>query len=158
MYDLSVSAVRHNGIVEVTINGFLANSYFVANIIGTYPGTIFHIVDPGYAEVFIEEKKRPGTIVCTQSMVPWTVTTSFTDAAHDTVAIMINDEKQVMADIIDEPSEFNVYGISGFAGNIACRIVPVGAFGIADRLFGPASREECEAWMSNNCGSSNGRE
>jgi hypothetical protein len=157
MYDISASAVRHNGIVEVTINGLLANGCVEAKITGTYPGSVFHIADPGYAEVYIEEKIRPGEMFCTQALVPWTSSVSFEDETHDSVAIIVNNEKQVTVDVIDEPSQFNVCGISGVVGNFSCRVVPEGSLlcrGQFRKLFGPASREECEAWMINHCGES----
>ena len=55
MYDLTVSAIRKNGVIQVTLNGFLANSCWEASITSTFPGTIEHDVDPGHAEVYIEE-------------------------------------------------------------------------------------------------------
>lgn len=155
MYDISAFAIRHNGVVEVTINGLLANGCVEANITGTYPGSVFHIVDPGYAEVFIEEKLKPGEMFCTQALVPWTLSVSFEDKVYDSVEIIVNNEKQISVDIVDEPSKFRVCGISGFAGNLSCRVVPENSLlcgSLFSRLFGPASREECELWMLNHCG------
>lgn len=151
MKDLTIQAVSYSGKIQVTLNGFLSNSCWEAKVVGTYPGNIVHIMDPGYAEIFIEETKRPGEIICLQYMVPWMSVVNIDSSRHSKVVVYINGEKAVSSDINPEPNLFNVYGISGTVGPFGCRIVPEGSVSHLTHLFGPASREDCKVWIHNNC-------
>ena len=71
MYQLQSRACQTKPGVYVTLAGFLANSCMQAEISGTYPGSIVHFVDPGHAEIFIDEKQRPGSQICLMHLVPW---------------------------------------------------------------------------------------
>ena len=70
MYQLQSRACQTKPGVYVTL-AVLANSCMQAEISGTYPGSIVHFVDPGHAEIFIDEKHRPGSQICFMHLVPW---------------------------------------------------------------------------------------
>ena len=88
MHDLKAYAVRKTGVIEVSISGMLPDSCHEAVVEDKYPGgKRVYVRDPGVAQVFIKERKRPNAVY------------------------------------------------------------PM----IYRRVYGPASKEECSAWLARNC-------
>ncbi|RYY48905.1 MAG: hypothetical protein EOO06_08810 [Chitinophagaceae bacterium] len=72
MYQVTAHAVRHQKTIEVTISGYLADSCHTARIKDIYPGgNRMYFVDPGFAQVFLEETSRSGVRFCLFVLVPW---------------------------------------------------------------------------------------
>ncbi len=87
-------AFRTDGLITVELIGQTPTPYDEAVIIGHYPGTVIHSADPGAAQIFIREGKKPeyenmyypqlfGKI--------WIFNHVIQDYFHKTVEIFIND-------------------------------------------------------------------
>lgn len=156
MIDLKAYAVRKDGVIHVDITGYLLTSCYTASIKDKYPGGHIHyFVDPGNAQIFIEEIYRQSAGVCILREFPWVAHVSITDRSHSTVAIYVNDSEQIIVPIKDEPKEFRVIAISGFNPGTPnrCSIIPADAPypAIYSSYFGPATKAECEAWCKTHC-------
>lgn len=156
MYDLKAYAVRKNGVIEVTLSGSLANSCYQASIADFYPGgNIVYIQDPGSAQVFIDESLKPGSQICLMMLVPWVAHLKIPDTSHNTVTIFVNGDNVQSVPIVAEATEFRVIALSISQGpkHVGCSIIPADAFypAIYTSVFGPATKSESEAWLSQNC-------
>lgn len=153
MYKVTAHAVRNGKSIEVTVGGFLPNSCHTARIEDIYPGgKRVYIVDPGAAQVFIEESVKPGSNICLMMLVPWSATVSIPDRDHSKVEIFVNNQEVLEVPVVDSKSEFIVIALTGT--NVGCSIIPKGAVypAIYSKVFGPAPYKECQDWVAKNCG------
>ena len=156
MYDINANAYRRGDSIYVTITGYLPNSCYTAQIVDKYPGgNIIYIRDPGTAQVFIEESYKPGSGVCIMVLVPWVAHINIIDDAHDQVTVFVNGEPTAKVAIKEEPKEFRVIALTaaGREGYRGCSVIPADAFylSIYSSVYGPASKTECDEWVSDNC-------
>src|SRR4051794_23384734 len=150
MYDLKATAYQTRSGIYVTVFGLLADGCTRARISGTYPGTIVHIVDPGYAEIYLDEWKKHG-IICTMALVPWSDRAMIPDFGHKQVAILINGKKELTVDVQGLPprkkgdSDWVVTALTGSPKQgpfIGCSVHHKDdiILGIYSRVFGPDTR------------------
>lgn len=160
MHDLKAIAYQGKKGMVVVVSGMLTNSCMEAKIIDFYPGgNIYYITDPGYAQVFIEERKKPGDDVCLYMLVPWFARVGIPDEYHENVQIFVNEEEQLIVPVqkIEETErgKFVVIALVASAGDKykGCSIIPENApyLMIYTKVFGPTSRSECEKWVAENC-------
>lgn len=156
MYNLTAYAERKDGDIHVTISGMLANSCWVASVKDKYPGgRIVYFVDPGSAQVFIEELMRPGSEVCTMALVPWIVHVFIPSAKYDQVSIYINGEVKLRVDVVEAAVQYRVIALTASpTGSVmGCSIIPANApyLAIYSSVFGPDLKSNCEDWRKKNC-------
>ena len=152
MHNVTAHAVRNGNTIEVTVGGDLPNSCYTARIKDFYPGgSIVYIKDPGSAQVFIEETTKPGSMLCTMRLVLWMETISIPDKDHDKVEIFINNHEVLEVPVVDKNAEFIVIAVTGTTNR--CSIIPKNAPfpGVYSIVFGPASHQDCDAWVTRNC-------
>jgi len=89
MYNVNGFAIRTDKQLSVTVFGSLSNGNSAARIIGSYPGSVEHIVDPGYAEIWIEETSK-GAGEVTMAILPWGAKVELDDDRHDKVLVRVN--------------------------------------------------------------------
>ena len=157
MYKLTAHAVRNGKTIEVTVNGTLPNSCHSALVSDIYPGgSRSYIVDPGMAQVFIEETVQTGSSMCLMMLVPWAATVSIPDTTHNKVEIFVNNHAALEVEVIEKNGSFIVIALTGSAtGNsTGCSIVPRDALypAIYSTVYGPNSHDACSAWVTGNCG------
>jgi hypothetical protein len=143
-------------VLFVSLGGLLA---FVE---GTYPGNIIHIVDPGHAEIYITERRRPGSELCLEHLVPWYRRLLIPDYEHDTVAVLVNGKQELMLrtqePVLDDAKQpwivTALVGSSADGPFVDCAVhqedEPI--LGIYRRVFGPDRRAACEAFKAKHCG------
>jgi hypothetical protein len=162
MYDLQARARRTKSGVYVQLAGLLANSCMQASIRGTYPGSIVHIVDPGHAEIFINEEKRPGSVICLQHLVPWHEHVMLPDFSHKQVAVLVNGKQELLADIEEAKGATDaekVWVVTALVGApkegpfLDCAIHHQDdiILAIYRRVFGPDTRAACDAFRGKSC-------
>lgn len=156
MNNIIAYAIRNEGSISVNIFGSLPNSCYVASIVDKYPGgNIIYVVDPGVAQVFIEETLRPGSSMCPMSSMPWASHVCIPDNSRDKVAIFINGNKVLTVDTKEPHKEFIVIAlVQESPGNLqGCSVVPSGEqyLAIYKKVFGPSTNDECIQWVSENC-------
>lgn len=162
MFGVKAKAVRTPIGVVCTIAALLENACKRAEIIGTYPGSVFHFVDPGHAEVFINEYTLHG--LCIQHVVPWSRSVLIPDfPGHTQVNILVNDHSVLMVPIDAGP----VVRRAEDADWIVTALVGAPAGGpyfdcavhhkddiilaIYQVVFGPASKADCNKFIQGNC-------
>lgn len=159
MYNLTAYAVRENGMIQVTLSGELANSCWSAVIRDQYPGgNIQHVMDPGTAQVFIEETKGAGSDICLMMLMPWAAHAAIPSVVHQQLTVYINGSAVLTVPVGERlPSQFIVIALSASAGRnpTGCSVIPANAMypAIYSSVFGPASKAECENWARLNCAS-----
>jgi hypothetical protein len=163
MYNLQARAYQTRSGIYVTVHGLLADGCTRAKISGTYPGTIIHIIDPGYAEVYIDEWHKHGMgIFCTMGLVPWSDRALIPDFEHKEVAILVNGKKELTVPVQGLPtrkeggSDWIVIALTGSPKEgpfIGCAIVHKDdiILGIYSQVFGPDTRAACEKFIKANC-------
>ncbi len=156
MYDLTAYAVRKNGVIQVALSGSLATSCYTALVKDKYlGGNIVYIVDPGTAQIFIEETMKPGSDICLMMLVPWFSQVSIPDASHNQVNIFINGDSVLKVDVNEEPEQYRVIALtaSPAGNNVGCSVIPADApyLAIYSSVYGPASKAECKEWRQVNC-------
>jgi len=152
MHNVTAHAVRNGKTIEVTVGGSLSNSCHTARIKDFYPGgSIVYIKDPGAAQVFIEETTKPGSNLCLMILVPWGETVSIPDKEHTKVEIFVNNHEVLEVPVVEATSEFIVIAVTGTKNR--CSIIPKDALYLAiySKVYGPASYDECKAWVASNC-------
>ena len=153
MHDLKAYAVRKKGVIEVSITGMLPDSCHEAVVEDKYPGgKRVYVRNPGEAQVFIKEQKRPGSNVCLMMLVPWVATVKINDGVHNSVGIYVNKKKKLKVAVTKDPRQFQVIALIGDPPH-GCSAIPADAVYpmIYRRVYGPASKEECSVWMAQNC-------
>ena len=153
MHDLKAYAVRKTGVIEVSISGMLPDSCHEAVVEDKYPGgKRVYVRDPGVAQVFIKERKRPGSNVCLMMLVPWVATVKIKDGVHNSVGIYVNGKKKLTVDVAKDPLQYQVIALIGDPP-FGCSVIPANAVYpmIYRRVYGPASKEECSAWLARSC-------
>lgn len=105
MVKFTTVATRTATGIEVQLVGYLSNGCSYARVTSTYPGDLEHVVDPGYAEIFIEE----GTTslgICTQAIVFWAAKVELADLVHKKIVIRVNNVIREIAEVSDDKSAF----------------------------------------------------
>jgi hypothetical protein len=165
MYNVQGHAYRTPFGIYVSLAGLLANSCMEAAISGTYPGSIIHIVDPGHAEIFIEERTRPGSQICLMHLVPWYAQAMLYDSTHNKVAIYVNGEQKLMLSVepqaalkrADSNKDWIVTALAGspkdgpFLDCVTHHKDDI-VLAIYAKVFGPDTRAACEAFRAKSCG------
>jgi hypothetical protein len=152
MHKVSAYAVREGKSIEVTVSGYLPDSCHEAKIQDIYPGgSRTGIIDPGAAQVFIEETVKTGSGVCLIAFVPWAATVVIPDRNHTKVEIFVNNKEALEVGVVGKEGRFIVIALTGFM--TGCSIIPKDALypAIYSRIFGPATYAECESWVVANC-------
>ncbi|GAC1327447.1 MAG: hypothetical protein NVSMB26_01260 [Beijerinckiaceae bacterium] len=162
MLDLKATAHQTRTGIYVHVAALLADTCMRAKISGTYPGTIIHIVDPGHGEVFIEEFRDPGSHFCADHLVPWEAHAMLPgDFGHKEVVIFVNGKMTFTVKVEGRPERVpseKDWIVTALVGpdkppffNCAVRhkndIFPA----IYRRVFGPAIKAECDAFMGKEC-------
>lgn len=156
MLKLTAHAIREGKTIEVTIAGYLSDSCHQAIVNDIYPGGgRVYIVDPGAAQVFIEEIVKPGSGLCLMVLVPWAATVAIPDNKHVKAEIFVNNTEVLEVPVVDKKGQFIVIALTGsMSGNsTGCSIIPKDAMYLAiySKMFGPASYDDCKAWVATNC-------
>jgi hypothetical protein len=162
MYNLQGRAYQTKSGIYVRLSGLLANSCMRAEITGTYPGSIIHIVDPGYAEIVIHEFKRPGSQMCLEHLVPWHEHIMLNDVGQSRVAIYINGSRVLIIDVegalvrVDDTKDWIVTALTGspkVGPFIDCAVHHKDdiVLAIYSRVFGPDTRAACDAFRAGHC-------
>lgn len=156
MYELNAYAIRKNGVIQVALSGYLADSCHTARVKDIYPGgNIIYIRDPGTAQVFIEETMKPGSELCLMVLVPWFAHVSIPDSSYDKVTIYINNDNPLVIDVKEESKDYRVIALTRLQTEacIGCSVIPSDAKypNIYSSVYGPASKDDCEQWRQNNC-------
>ncbi len=162
MYDLKGRARQTKAGLYVRLGALLANSCMEAKVQDTYPGTIIHIVDPGYAEIHIAERRRPGSQICLERLVPWYEQVLLPDFDHSRVAVLVNGKQELM--LRTEEGALPLDGdkswvVTAFVGSpqdgpfheCATHREDDIVLAIYKRVFGPETREACDAFRGKNC-------
>lgn len=91
---IEAEAYRTDGLLTVKLIGQSPTPCDEAAIVGYYPGTIMHLTDPGSAQVYIRENRKPDmkNIYCPPGCGRiWMYNQIIRDNFHQTVEIWIND-------------------------------------------------------------------
>lgn len=89
-------AYRSEGIIKVLVTGNLPRPCDKAQIVDKYPGgNIVHVLDPGYAQVFIEFNSSPE--ICANVLTPWMSQIEINDKKHNEVEILVDGESVYIA-------------------------------------------------------------
>jgi hypothetical protein len=89
-----VNATRTDGLLTVRLIVQLPTPCDEATIVGYYPGTIIHHTDPGSAQIFMKEGRKPGleNMYCAQVLGHnWMINHIIRDNYHKTVEVFMND-------------------------------------------------------------------
>src|SRR5438094_7054588 len=127
MYDVTAHAVRDGKTIEVTISGNLPDSCHQAKLDDIYPGgKRVYIVDPGAAQVFIEESVKPGSSICLMVLVPWATTVAIPDTQHKKVQVFVNNSEILEVPVVEKTSEFIVIALTSQTSGKpkGCSIIP----------------------------------
>jgi len=149
MLNLHAVANRHHGRITVFVGGQLLTTCDSAEIIDKYPGGHrVYIKDPGAAQVFISEVRRPG--ICADVIVPWQSQVDIFDEAHKKVEIFVNEELRLTVAVHESGRQYDVYRVLIEPLN-QYLIIPDGQIVpmIYQKVFGPASYEECLKYIEN---------
>lgn len=104
-------------------------------------------------QVFIEEAiNDPCGRYCPYTLMPWGRTVSIPDPVHDKAEIFVNQQQILEVPLLEGTSEFVVVALTGTS--TGCSIIPKDAIhpAIYSEVFGPASHDDCESWVTANCG------
>jgi hypothetical protein len=174
-FNLAASAFRFGGTITATVYAVLPDGCHDAEITDIYPGgSIVYVVDPGAAQVFVRFTRRDGP--CPQVIREWQDSREIKDDSHDKLEVVAEFEDREfritvpvtefrLAQGADIDPGFNRGASEGrfivialvAEGHedrpIGCQIVPEDAVFpmIYRRVFGPASRTECQAWKRERC-------
>jgi len=156
MYDVQAYAMRKDGVINITVMGSLPNSCYEASVVDKYPGgRIVYVVDPGSAQVFIEEVIKPGLDMCLLCLVPWVGYAKIPDETHDEVTVFINEDPVVKVQVQKEPERYRVIALTAAAGDgyKGCSVIPEDAYypAIYSSVFGPGTKSECDKWRVEHC-------
>ena len=162
MYNLQAKAFQTRSGIFVHAEGLLENTCMRAKIVGTYPGNVFHIIDPGHAEVFISEWKKPEAEFCAEHLVHWTDQVLIPDFEHKKVALFVNGKKELLLDVIGVPARKSIadeWIVTALVGSpkdgpfFGCALHHQDdiILDIYRKVFGPSSKKACEDFMKKNC-------
>jgi hypothetical protein len=162
MYDLQAIAIKTPFGIYVHAEGLLENTCMRAKITDTYPGNIFHIVDPGFAEVFISEWKKPEAEFCAPRLIPWADDALIPDFEHKKVVLYVNGDKKLTIDVIGMPLERKPIAeewiVTALVGSkegpfFGCAIHHKDdiVLAIYRKVFGPSSKKACEDFIKKHC-------
>lgn len=153
MHDLKAFAVRRDGVIHVALSGMLPDTCHEASVRDKYPGgSIVYVKDPGAAQVFVEERAKPGSSICLFVLVPWFANVQIPDSFHTKVDVYVNGSCALTVDVREKTEQYQVISLIGEPPR-GCSVIPADAFYpmIYQRVFGPASRQDCEAWRTQHC-------
>lgn len=91
---IEANAFRTDGLLTVKLIGQSPIYYDEATVVGYYPGTISYMTDPGSAQVFIKENRKPNLKNIYSppgSGRIWMYNQMIKDHFHKTVEIWMND-------------------------------------------------------------------
>ncbi|MGA9580844.1 MAG: hypothetical protein WBR13_02610 [Allosphingosinicella sp.] len=175
LFNLAASAFRFGGTITATTYATLPDGCHEAEITDIYPGgNIQYVVDPGSAQVFVRFKRRDGP--CQEVIRDWEDSREIPDDYHDKLEVIAEFEEQEFS-ITVPVNEFRLaeggdidpgFNPQHFACQfivialvadghenypIGCRVLHENAIFpmVYRRVFGPASRADCEAWRSQHC-------
>lgn len=170
MHEIQGAAWRVKSGIAVQLSGLLANTCMRACIADKYPGgNIVHIVDPGNAEVYVNEWSIAGSPFdfCLPILVPWCEGVLIPTSDYDSVKVYVNNEETLELKIQETGKElqsldilpWKVIALVGTNPDDkppfkCCAIIPSHAFfpGIYRVVFGPKkTRQECEEFVKKNC-------
>lgn len=163
MYNLQAIAIQTPFGIYVHAEGLLGNTCMRARITGTYPGSVFHIADPGHAEVFISEWQKPEAEFCAKHLVHWTDDALIPDFEHKKVALYVNNKKELTIDVIGVPLERKAIAeewiVTALVGSpkdgpfFCCALHHKDdiVLAIYRKVFGPSSKKACEDFMKQHC-------
>jgi len=162
MYNLQARAYQTRTGIYVRVSGLLENGCMRAQIGGTYPGTVIHIVDPGHGEVFIDEWRDPGTHFCSQHLVPWHSQAMLPgDFGHKEVAIYVNGKKELTVKVEGQPQRLEAnkdWIVTALVGHdkgpfFDCAIHHKDdiILAIYRRIFGPDTLPACKSFKAKQC-------
>jgi hypothetical protein len=152
MYKVTAHAIRNGKTIEVTVGGVLPDSCHTASVVDIYPGgSRVYLVDPGAAQVFVEETIKSGSGLCLMILLPWGATVSIPDKEHETVDIYVNNHEVLEVTVVDKEAQFIVIALTGT--DTGCSIIPKDAMypAIYSKVFGPSSYDDCRNWVASNC-------
>lgn len=174
-FNLAASAFRIPGTITATVYATLPDGCHDAEITDIYPGgNIQYVVDPGAAQVFVLFTRRDGP--CTEMIRDWEGSREIPDDCHDKLEVIAEFEGsrfEITVPVVEfklaqgrdidpgfNPQHFACQFIvialvaEGHENYpIGCRVVHEDASypKIYGRVFGPASRADCEAWRAEHC-------
>jgi hypothetical protein len=174
-FNLAASAFRFGGTITATVYATLPDGCHEAEITDIYPGgNIQYVMDPGAAQVFVRFTRRDGP--CTQAIRDWEESREIRDDDHDkleVIAELEGDEFRISVPVNEfrlaeggdiDPGfnpqhfacQFIVIALAAEGHEehpIGCRVIheDAGYARIYGRVFGPASRAQCEAWKAEHC-------
>jgi hypothetical protein len=153
MLNLKAEAHRHGDNITVLITGDLPDSCSFAEYHDKYPGGhIQYVRDPGFAQVFINEGKRPGP--CADGLVPWSTQVEIRDTKHTEVQIKINMHTELTVPVHAGSGNYIVYKLTGGINpSGSCTILPAEShvLSVWSKVFGPASDSVCLDWVKQHC-------
>jgi len=173
-FNLSVSGVRFGETVIARVHATLPDGCHDAKVTDIYPGgNIKYLVDPGEARIFLAFTRRSGP--CSEVVREWEEVREIPDTSHkELVAIagfegetfsvrtQIHDFELAPGADVDpgfNPATAGKYIVIALIGSndtdrpLGCRVISEHATYPMNytRVFGPATRIECEAWRAVNC-------
>jgi hypothetical protein len=163
MYNLQAIAFQTKSGIYVHVEGLLENTCMRAKITGTYPGNVFHIIDPGYAEVFISEWRKPEAMFCLERLIPWSDDALIPDFEHKKVTLYVNHKKELTIDVIGAPLERKPVAEEWIVTALVGSPMDGPFYGCAlhhkddiilaiyQKVYGPASKKACEDFMKKSC-------
>lgn len=156
MYSVEAYALRIGDVIAITVLGSLPNSCYTARIEDWYPGGgIVYVRDPEEAQVFIREEMKPGSDMCLLMLFPWGGHITIKDDYHKTVGIYVNGAKVKDVEIKDQLDRHIVISLTSSLPDkyIGCSVIPEDHpyLSIYSKIFGPATQDDCEQWVSQNC-------
>lgn len=155
MIDLKATAIRNGNSIEVLITGMLNDSCHEATIVDIYPGgNRAYFIDPGVAQVFVEETSAQATEICLMVLVPWAQSISIPDRDHSEVEIYLNNQEKLQVKVMLKSDQYEVCELMGFSPLPSCNIVPRDTCRNEHpfrRVFGPATFDECVEYKRKHC-------
>lgn len=155
MVNLNATAIRNGNSIEVLITGMLQDSCHEASIVDFYPGgNRIYYIDPGVAQVFIEEVSTPVNDFCLMVLIPWVKSISIPDREHNEVEIYINNQEKLQIKVNSKTDKYEVCELTGFNPIPSCNIVPHDTCRNEHpfrRVFGPATYDECLEYKRQHC-------
>lgn len=158
MHNFKAFAIRKEGVINISMIGMLNNSCYSAKVSDKYPGGQKHyFIDPGTAQVFIQEEFKTDSPFCMMTLFPWAGHVNIIDGTYSEVSFFINDSlivKVPITEYAEEHEEFSVLIPTSSTPEKCkkeeCFIFPHGApiLPIYRIGIGPSTKITCEEWIS----------
>ena len=149
MFELDGSALQRKEVVEVTVHGLLASPRHRATLRnGGEP------VEPGVASVHLEETIEPGPILVGMA-VPWLDQIRLREGDWRRVIVQVKNREALELPVLPLSTTWKVvaYGRASQGQHAGASVIPAEAQtpSFAHDVFGPASRDDCDAWAFTTC-------